>query len=183
MSRQSLVNQVLFVAVALIVATGGFSAVFRDSLYRTVRETGTAVSEGPAQQGCPGTIELGALQQGTLEGSNIQLVSESIIDNRASRVGDSMTIIINEIVGSGRESHEPSEGVATSKSLSDSVQVTVVEVQANGNLVVEGIRRRSVSDETSWIRVFGIVRPTDVSNSNSVSSQNVSEFNIVYERG
>lgn len=183
MSRQSFLNQVLFVAVALIVATGGFSAVFQDWQCRTVRETGTAVSEAATRQASPGKIGLGSLQQGTLERSNIQLVSESTVDNRASHVGDSMTIIIHEIVGGGRESHEQVEGVATSKSLSDSVQVTVVEVLANGNLLVEGIRRRSVSDETRWIRASGIVRPNDISNSNSISSQYVSELNIVYEGG
>src|SRR6188508_3145359 len=99
MNRQSLVNQVLFIAVTLIVATGGFSAVFPDSLYRTVREktaVDSTVSAGPSQQECPGTIGLGSPRQGSLERSNIQLVSESIVDNRASRVGDSMTIIINK---------------------------------------------------------------------------------------
>lgn len=147
------------------------------------------------------------------------------IDNRARRVGDTLTVLVNENTGAtNKEQRKMSKDTAASgkfnfkgstsgnsagkaaaaaletdtssdrsfqgsaefdsnRVLTDSIQVTVVDILPNGNLVVEGIRRRTVSTETRWMRVSGVVRPNDIGTANTVSSQNVAEFNIVYEGG
>jgi flagellar L-ring protein precursor FlgH len=57
----------------------------------------------------------------------------------------------------------------------------VIDVQPNGNLVVEGRRRIVIDKETKCIRVTGIVRPYDVTNANTVYSWQVANASIAYE--
>ncbi len=63
----------------------------------------------------------------------------------------------------------------------DRMSVQVVDVLPNGNLVVEGTRRRVIAGEERVIHVSGVVRPIDIGPGNVVSSQYVAEFNIWYE--
>jgi flagellar L-ring protein precursor FlgH len=61
------------------------------------------------------------------------------------------------------------------------LSVIVIDVQPNGNLVVEGRRRIVVDRETKCIRVTGIVRPYDVTTFNTVNSWQVANASIAYE--
>ncbi len=61
------------------------------------------------------------------------------------------------------------------------ISVVVIDVQPNGNLVVEGRRRIVIDGETKTIRITGIVRPYDVPSSNTVSSDAVANASIAYE--
>jgi len=55
---------------------------------------------------------------------------------------------------------------------------TVVDVLSNGNLVIRGSRWTKVNDELQQIILEGIVRPADITRSNTVLSQNVAEAKI-----
>lgn len=55
---------------------------------------------------------------------------------------------------------------------------TVVAVLPNGNLVIRGSRWTKVNDELQQIVLEGVVRPVDVSNNNTVLSQDVAEAKI-----
>jgi flagellar L-ring protein FlgH len=61
------------------------------------------------------------------------------------------------------------------------LSVLVIDVQPNGNLVVEGRRRIVVDREVKCIRVTGIVRPYDVTVANSIFSWQVANASIAYE--
>jgi flagellar L-ring protein precursor FlgH len=61
------------------------------------------------------------------------------------------------------------------------LSVIVIDVQPNGNLVVEGRRRIVIDKETKCIRVTGIVRPYDVTTANSIYSWQVANASIAYE--
>lgn len=63
----------------------------------------------------------------------------------------------------------------------DQMTVTVVDVLPNGNLVIEGYRKRVVSNETRLLRISGVVRPNDVDLKNSVESRFIANFNVSYE--
>ena len=63
------------------------------------------------------------------------------------------------------------------------LSVIVVDVLPNGNLVIEGTRRREVSKEVRWMRVTGVVRPIDIEIPNTINSKSIANFNIVYEGG
>jgi flagellar L-ring protein precursor FlgH len=70
-----------------------------------------------------------------------------------------------------------------SASLTGSVTVSVVEVQPNGNLVVRGEKRLSLTQGTEMIQVSGIVRPEDVAPNNTVQSRRLANANFAYQGG
>jgi flagellar L-ring protein precursor FlgH len=72
-------------------------------------------------------------------------------------------------------------GVADQRaSLSGSVAATVIEVQANGNLVVRGEKQLSLSEGGEVIQVTGVIRPDDVSAINTVQSRRLANAQITY---
>jgi flagellar L-ring protein precursor FlgH len=73
-------------------------------------------------------------------------------------------------------------GVADQRaSLSGSVAATVIEVQANGNLVVRGEKQLSLSEGGEVIQVSGVIRPDDVSAINTVQSRRLANAQISYK--
>jgi flagellar L-ring protein FlgH len=69
------------------------------------------------------------------------------------------------------------------RSFEDSITVTVVDIQPNGNLVVMGSLNRNIGGDTQIIEVSGIVRPSDIAFDNTVKSQQVADFRIVSKNG
>ena len=67
-----------------------------------------------------------------------------------------------------------------SNSLTGSVTVVVVAVQANGNLVVQGEKWININQGEEFIRLRGIVRPSDISPDNTISSERVANADIQY---
>ena len=61
------------------------------------------------------------------------------------------------------------------------IAAVVMEVLPNGNLVIEGSRLKKSVDEKVLIRISGIVRPEDISNTNTVLSSAVAQGKIVFE--
>lgn len=62
----------------------------------------------------------------------------------------------------------------------DRMTVTVVAVLPNGNLVVEGLRQRTLNREVRTLRVTGVVRPADIGAQNTVQSQYIADFAVTY---
>ncbi|MFP4106692.1 MAG: flagellar basal body L-ring protein FlgH, partial [Phycisphaerae bacterium] len=73
-----------------------------------------------------------------------------------------------------------SSGFDNDRSMIDQITVTVEDVLPNGNMVVLGKRIREVDGEKQTITVSGIVRPSDVNFDNTVRSDRVAEFHLVY---
>lgn len=70
------------------------------------------------------------------------------------------------------------------RSVADQITVTVHDVLPNGNLVILGRRERAVSGDKQIVQVSGIVRPNDVTFTNTVRSDRVADFRICYgDRG
>jgi len=66
-----------------------------------------------------------------------------------------------------------------SNSLKASITVTVVEILANGNLMVRGEKVMTINQGDEFIRVSGIVRPVDISPANTVSSAKIANAEII----
>lgn len=60
------------------------------------------------------------------------------------------------------------------------VTVTVVEVLANGNLVVRGEKQLALTEGSEIIQLSGIIRPADISPSNMVQSSRLANAQIAY---
>ncbi len=69
---------------------------------------------------------------------------------------------------------------AQANSISGTISVTVVRVYPNGNLQVKGERKLSYNSGTEYIRLGGVIRPEDISSSNTVSSTKVADAQISY---
>ena len=65
-------------------------------------------------------------------------------------------------------------------SLTGSIAVTVVEVLANGNLMVRGEKQLALTEGAEVIQVSGIVRPEDVSPNNTLQSRRLANAQIAY---
>ncbi len=72
-------------------------------------------------------------------------------------------------------------GTADQKaSLEGSVAVTVIDVLANGNLVLRGEKQLALTEGTEVIQVAGVIRPEDVAPNNTVQSRRLANAQITY---
>ena len=76
---------------------------------------------------------------------------------------------------------EGSANYDSDRSMADRITVTVNDVLPNGNLVVLGKRERTTSGDKQIIEASGIVRPSDIAFDNTISSEKVAEFKMVYK--
>jgi len=65
-------------------------------------------------------------------------------------------------------------------SLEGSVAVMVVEVLANGNLVLRGEKQLALTEGAEVIQVAGVIRPDDVAPNNTVQSRRLANAQISY---
>ncbi len=70
---------------------------------------------------------------------------------------------------------------AQTAGLTGSITASVVDVLANGNLVVRGEKLLTLSEGTEVIQVKGIIRPDDIQPDNSVLSRRLANAQITYK--
>ncbi len=70
-----------------------------------------------------------------------------------------------------------------SDQFSATVSCIVMEVQANGNMVIEGQRRMQINEEEQYILIRGIVRPDDITYNNTILSSQIAAADIQYTGG
>jgi flagellar L-ring protein precursor FlgH len=66
------------------------------------------------------------------------------------------------------------------QTFADTVTCTVVAVQPNGNLMIEGFRQRIVTREVRTLRLTGVIRALDIAFDNTIPSTFVGNFQIQY---
>ena len=82
--------------------------------------------------------------------------------------------------GSVTNSFKGSGSASQSNSLTGFISATVVKVYPNGNLEIKGQKRLRLTDGSEYVRLAGIVRPQDISATNTVSSNLIAEAQIEY---
>jgi len=88
-----------------------------------------------------------------------------------------------EILNNDLENEQSFDGSGSSSqsnSLSGSVVVTVNRVLANGNLVVEGEKLVMINQGEEFVKLEGVVRPSDIETDNSIPSWKVADAKITY---
>jgi flagellar L-ring protein precursor FlgH len=78
----------------------------------------------------------------------------------------------------GSASHEGGGSIERSDRVSGRITARVAKVLDNGNLLIEGRRAVLVNGETQVITLSGVVRPQDVSASNTVNSDQIADAEI-----
>ncbi|MEW6444499.1 MAG: flagellar basal body L-ring protein FlgH [Pseudomonadota bacterium] len=73
------------------------------------------------------------------------------------------------------------QGTATQKNaLEGDITVTVARVLPSGNLMIQGEKFIGINQGLEYVRLSGVVRPTDVSRDNTVSSTKIANARIQY---
>ena len=80
----------------------------------------------------------------------------------------------------GKHSFDGAGSSAQSNSLAGSLSVTVVDVQPNGNLIVQGEKSLKLNQGDEYVRIAGVVRPADIATDNTVTSDKIADARISY---
>jgi flagellar L-ring protein precursor FlgH len=109
--------------------------------------------------------------------------NSSVVDTGPSIFGKSLTtkgVPILDTTLSGAHSFDGEGSSTQGNSLVGSLTVTVVQVQANGNLVVQGDKSLKLNQGDEFIHISGVVRPADVATNNTVTSDKIADAHISY---
>jgi flagellar L-ring protein precursor FlgH len=80
----------------------------------------------------------------------------------------------------GADSFDGSGSSTQGNSLAGSLTVTVMEVQPNGNLVIQGEKTLKLNQGDEFVRVSGVVRRADIATDNTVTSDKIADAHISY---
>jgi flagellar L-ring protein precursor FlgH len=135
----------------------------------------------------------------------------SMFDQKAFKVGDALTVLIQEVAsasstvdakasrstdfavrgqtqgqavrGLGAGTTTGSDGggqVVRSGRVTAQITVSVIDVMANGEMLVQGKQAVDLNGESQIIEVSGRVRPRDINDANSVLSSRLADARITY---
>ena len=82
--------------------------------------------------------------------------------------------------GTGDRTFDGSGDSSQSNQLNGEITVTVAEVLPNGNLVVQGEKWLGINQGNEFVRLRGIIRPVDISATNTVQSTQVANAQLYY---
>ncbi|HUW50396.1 MAG TPA: flagellar basal body L-ring protein FlgH [Sulfuricella sp.] len=85
------------------------------------------------------------------------------------------------ITASGAQSFSGKGDSAQKNALIGTITVTVIEVLPNGNLLVSGEKQMGMNEGTEYIRFSGVVNPSTISSTNTVSSTQVADARIEFK--
>lgn len=80
----------------------------------------------------------------------------------------------------GTSSYSGGGEVANSQSITTRAAVVITDILPNGNYVIEGVRKIVYSGETQHAVLHGIVRPDDISSTNTVASSNIASATLEF---
>lgn len=193
----------LFLAVPVVLLAACASQV-----PSTIVTQPTSVRPGYAQQTAPlanGSIYQAASNRTLFEdrtaryvGDNItvqieeQVSASSSSANKAERSSENSTAItagansrfFDGVLGGlnlGTESsnkHDGKGSTSANNTFRGQITAQVVELLPNGNLVIGGEKQVNIRGEISYLRVSGIVNPSDIKAGNVVSSTKIAEARI-----
>ena len=83
--------------------------------------------------------------------------------------------------GSANNSFRGDANTTRDASLSSRMTVRIVDIDDNGNLMIEGSRTVSINGEDEITTLSGTVRSQDVGANNTVSSQHIADAKISYQ--
>jgi flagellar L-ring protein precursor FlgH len=80
----------------------------------------------------------------------------------------------------GTNSQSGGGEVSNSQTITATAAVLVTEVLPNGNFAIEGVRRMSFSGETQHVILHGIIRPDDITPSNTILSSSIANARLEF---
>lgn len=129
------------------------------------------------------TIQIVEKTSGSRKSSGSSSRSNSINASFPNIAGGSLSTLSKAfpILSSGGSKTAMAGGGAASEDLTGVITVTVIEVLANGNLLVSGEEQVALNQSDEYIRFSGVVKPTSITGANTVLSTQVADAHIEYK--
>jgi flagellar L-ring protein precursor FlgH len=109
--------------------------------------------------------------------------TSAVTDTGPAIFGKSITtkgIPILDTTLSGSHTFDGEGTSSQGNSLVGSLTVTVLQVEANGNLVVQGDKSLKLNQGDEFIHISGVIRPADIATNNTVTSDKIADAHISY---
>jgi flagellar L-ring protein precursor FlgH len=87
---------------------------------------------------------------------------------------------IGTVSMNGADAFDGEGASSQSNSLAGSLTVTVIDVKANGNLVVQGDKTLKLNQGDEFVHISGTIRPADIATNNTVTSDKLADARISY---
>jgi flagellar L-ring protein precursor FlgH len=146
-----------------IYQAAAFRPVFEDRRARHVGDVLTLVI----------TERTTANKTGSATGNKSGSVNATIPGKLASTFGNPLAV-------SSTNTYTDGDTQAASNAFTGTMGVTVVEVLANGNLIVAGEKQVGMNKGTEYIRFSGMINPDSIATGNTVQSTAVADARVEY---
>jgi flagellar L-ring protein precursor FlgH len=121
------------------------------------------------------SVQTTAAQSGNVDSERTFTTSSGI----TSLPGALKTTGVSSLLGANSSTVLKGQGsTASNTAFTTALTGQVIAVLANGNLVIEAERKISMNNQTEDLIIRGIVRPTDISPSNTIASSQLSNLEI-----
>ncbi|MCX6639266.1 MAG: flagellar basal body L-ring protein FlgH [bacterium] len=161
----------LLLLVSAVGATGGKK--YSDNIARSLFSDRRAYQVGDVVTVLITEYSIGSNESGTATGSKSDL--------NLSAVGSGDLSSTNMgAQGAWEHNFDGTGGTQRKGSLQGTLSARITEITETGNLVIEGTRMITVNGEKQVSTLKGIVRPEDISGSNTVYSFNIADAQISY---
>jgi flagellar L-ring protein precursor FlgH len=130
------------------------------------------------------TIVLNEVTNASKSATTTTAKTTTVANSAPTIFGQSMTVRGRPILSTTLNGNDAFSGAGTSaqsNSLAGSLTVTVMDVQANGNLVVQGDKTLHLNQGDEFVHISGVVRPADIATNNTVTSDKLADARISYK--
>lgn len=130
------------------------------------------------------TIDIAEKTTGNKKSSGSSSTANSLNANTPSiTVGTPARMLLKAFSATSSSSNKAATtgAGAASEDMTGTISVTVIEVLANGNLLVSGEKQVALNQSDEFIRFSGVVNPTTITNLNTVQSTQVADAHIEYK--
>jgi flagellar L-ring protein precursor FlgH len=130
------------------------------------------------------TIVLNEVTNASKSATTTTAKTTTVANSAPTIFGQSMTVRGRPILSTTLNGADAFSGAGTSaqsNSLAGSLTVTVMDVQGNGNLVVQGDKTLHLNQGDEFVHISGVVRPADIATNNTVTSDKLADARISYK--
>lgn len=172
----SIVKQPMTAKPQAISATSASNgAIFNNAAYRPLFE-----DRRPRYVGDILTINITENTSATKAGGSSASKTGSVDASLTPPTGLPITLRGITLAADSSIKNEDKAAANSSNNFSGSISVTVVDVLANGNLVVSGEKQVAFDKGTEFVRFSGVVNPDTITSGNVVPSTKIADARIEY---
>lgn len=156
----------------------GDNPLFADRKAMNINDIVTVLIEEQTSSTSSANRQLNKTQNSNFSPAALNYAGKS---KNAQKVADRINGAVGFGLSSGSESAFNGGGTASrTENFTTTVSARIVKVMQNGNYFIEGRREILVEDEKQIIQISGVIRPYDITQTNTISSAYISDAKISY---